>query len=92
MNRITQYFPLDDLFGENLDEAALFAFDGRELDSAAGLQNHFMRHCDTVVGVWLDESPVGCEADVEERASVCALTIKLAVVRKVYGQGNKRTC
>ena len=64
MNRITKYFPHDELFsvGET-DQAKLLAFEGREIDSAAELQNNSMRHYDPTPGVWLDESPVGCEAD-----------------------------
>jgi len=71
MNRITQYFPVDDLFGDDLDEAAVFAFDGRDLDPGEELQNHFMRHCDPTPGRWIDKSPVGCEARDENVRPYC---------------------
>ncbi|MEX2176786.1 MAG: hypothetical protein WD872_20635 [Pirellulaceae bacterium] len=62
MNRITQYLPLDDLYPvEKIDEARLFAFDGRDLDPAS-LVNHHLRHFDPTPGQWLSEDPVGYSA------------------------------
>ena len=59
MNRITQYFPDDELFAEeNVDETRLFAFDGRDLDPDVELQHLKLRHFDPAVGKWLEESGV----------------------------------
>lgn len=42
----------------------LFAFTGRPLDPATGLQNHLHRWYDPAVGRWLSEDPLGFAAAV----------------------------
>ena len=60
MNRITQYFPIDELFAEEeVDEARLLAFDGRDRDPDGGLQLLPNRHFDPTLGKWLDDCPTG---------------------------------
>lgn len=49
MNRITQYLPE--------------TFDGRDFDPSLPLQFNQARHYDPTPGLWLNEEPVGYEAD-----------------------------
>jgi len=42
-----------------------FAWEGRELDTEAGLQYNRARHYDPAVGRWLSQDPLGLEAGEE---------------------------
>ena len=46
----------------NSEPTSIFAFTGRALDNAVGLQFNQLRHFDATVGRWLSEEPVGYEA------------------------------
>lgn len=51
MNRITQYL------------SKIFAFDSSDFDPSLPLQLNQHRHYDPTPGVWLNEEPIGYEAD-----------------------------
>ena len=46
-------------------QPSIFAFTGRPLDKEVGLQSNQHRHFDPSVGRWVNEEPIGYEADAD---------------------------